>query len=185
MAPFWVNEHPFATYLDVHEGYRVLSHSPVSTYIYIYIYIYIYTLRPGVRTMVSSQSHTVVFTGTPRPILEGGSPASTEVPKHPPPPSPFGPTGCANCFRGPLKYTGLPFDILFKTCFLVRAPPNILVFRCIYFLTPARSGLNRCSRTLGCLHGFEDCKARFDHSPAPTISEFQSLGKTERTDLGI
>ena len=27
MAPFWVDEHPFATYFDVHLGYRVLTHS--------------------------------------------------------------------------------------------------------------------------------------------------------------
>ena len=26
---FGVDEHPFATYFDVHQGYRVLSHSPM------------------------------------------------------------------------------------------------------------------------------------------------------------
>ena len=32
---FGVDEHPFATYFDAHQGYRVLTHS----HIYIYIYM--------------------------------------------------------------------------------------------------------------------------------------------------
>ena len=49
-----MDEHPFATYFDVHQNYRVLSHSHIKkayiytyTYIYIYIYIYIMVTPPG------------------------------------------------------------------------------------------------------------------------------------------
>ena len=29
---FGVDEHPFATYFDVHQGYRVLTHSQMATF---------------------------------------------------------------------------------------------------------------------------------------------------------
>ena len=31
----WVDEHPFTSYFDVHQGYRVLTHNHIHIYIYI------------------------------------------------------------------------------------------------------------------------------------------------------
>ena len=36
----WGDEHPFTSYFDVHQGYKVLTHCHILYYIYIILYIY-------------------------------------------------------------------------------------------------------------------------------------------------